>query len=221
MSELEPQQSRLLSLPGEIRNRIYRLVAVHREPVYVTGSPQSTDGKINFSPRLPGLGLACQKTYDEIKRIYYEENTFNFTEYALRRERLKTFRVRAAQSASKLIAVKITRATGVGFFGCKLQFTIKVTDDSIGLSEFVDEFVNAPRRLQNRGINGTDGICHCLVDKLAARASKSSWSLLDFVDEYLHIDGKLDGDGATQLAHCSGCDKHVMVSSKLMEELAE
>ena len=220
MAEPEHQQSRLLQLPGELRNRIYRLVAVHREPVHVTGSSEPTDGKINFSPRLPGLALACRKTYDEIKGIYYEENTFNFTEYALRGERLETFRERAAQSATKLIRVKITRAIEIGAFGCTIKFTIKPTDDAICLSEFADEFVNAPRRVLDRGTHGTDGICHCLVDKLAARASKSSWSLLDFVDRYLFIARELEGDGGTELEQCRRCGKHLIISTKL-KELAE
>ena len=217
MAEPEPQQSRLLSLPGEIRNRIYRLVAVHREPVHLTGSAEPTDHNINFSPRLPGLALACQKTYDEIKRIYYEENTFNFTEYALRLERLTTFRLRAAQSASKVTVIKITRALGLGFFSCKLQFTIRLMDYGISLSEFSDEFVNTPRPLllPNQGVNGVNGICHCLVDKLVAKASKSALPLLDFVERCLFLDGKLEGDRAMQLGLCSRCDKLVMVSSDL------
>lgn len=213
MENPERLESALLLLPGEIRNRIYRLVAVHPEPIRVLGYSQLEDDNIMLTPRISGLAMTCQKTYDEIKRIYYEENVFNFTEYALRKERLKTFNIRAAESASKITAIKITRAISIGEFECITRFMIRRKGESIELSEFLDEFVNAPPTLSHRDGYGTNGICHCLIDVMAAKAAAMGLSLspLRFVDLYLFVMVELDFNGDLELKQCKSCRKHLVV----------
>ena len=69
---LDPHpESPLLSLPPEIRNRIYRAVLVDEEgPIYV-----KPDEKL---PAAPGLLQTCRVIRKEAITIYYQENRFVF-----------------------------------------------------------------------------------------------------------------------------------------------
>jgi hypothetical protein len=204
MAESDQQDSRLLSLPGEIRNRIYRFIAVHQEPVQIFAWPQTTGSTIKFSPRIPALAIACKTTYEEIKAIFYEENTFRFTEYSLNHGRLETFRERAGDSASKLTAIKITRVYGIGIFGCTLSFTARVTNAGITISDVSYCYVGGQRPYNVRVV---DGVCLCRTRKLAGMSTKP---LLDFLEEYLEIDGRWKGS-TQRLALCTSCKKYSIV----------
>jgi hypothetical protein len=66
------QLSGFFKLPGEIRNRIYRLVVLQCVPIY----------PIHWNTR-PALMLTCRQLFYEVKGIYYGENTFEFADSAL------------------------------------------------------------------------------------------------------------------------------------------
>lgn len=70
MATTAPQQtSSLFNLPGEIRNRIYRLVLVHQPDCNIL--PLS--GKRSSAPLLH----TCQQIRSEARSIYYGENNFH------------------------------------------------------------------------------------------------------------------------------------------------
>ena len=180
--------SRLLSLPAEIRNHIYRLVAVHQEPIQVTANPKSAKS-ISFTPRFPGLALTCRSTLRELEAIFYEENTFDFTEYALRSQPLEAFKQRAGESLSKITTIKITRAIGSGTFGTRITFTAEVSAKHVSISNFHDEYVNAPLELRFTHINGVGGACCCIAEVIA----KEAGSLFEFLEQYLDVEGTWKG----------------------------
>lgn len=76
----------LLSLPGEIRNHIYRLLCVSDEPLYPCfrliikpkqGRKKQSDTYRRF-PREPVLALVCRQLEREALSLFYSENTFTF-----------------------------------------------------------------------------------------------------------------------------------------------
>ncbi|KAI9673766.1 MAG: hypothetical protein M1829_004003 [Trizodia sp. TS-e1964] len=61
----------LLSLPGEILNRIYRLAVVSPLPIYLTA------GEFYYqTPLSPGLLRTCRRIHAEASELFYAENTF-------------------------------------------------------------------------------------------------------------------------------------------------
>ena len=79
--EAQPRMlSRLESLPGELRNRIYRYAVVQEEPVLpvlVEWSPKRNFASIRYCKE-PALAHSCDQIRDEVLSIFYSENTFNF-----------------------------------------------------------------------------------------------------------------------------------------------
>lgn len=181
----EEEVSPFLKLPGEIKNRIYRLVAVRETPIQLTSQPKADESLLRSYPRPPGLMLACRTTYDELREIYYEENTFHFMEYALRPQHLKAFRERAGRSVKKLTSITVTRAYGLAYFGAKVQFTV-TGGKAITTSDFSASVVNNPP-------GSGRSFCGCWLKYVA---SKWKGSLLDFLENYLRREGTWDGSKA-------------------------
>ena len=201
--QLDPSLPLLLQLPGEIRNRIYHHIVLTRGTIYLSAGPRSDKSSLKYSPPVPPLAFACRRTYGEVKSVYYEENSFHFTEYALRAERIEEFRRRAASSAKKLASITITRAFGVGVFAGRLQFTAKRIDGKIQVDDFTSNSFNG--HFRNRD-GCSDGMCYCMVRKLA---SCSSSTLLEFVEDYLKKDGTWQGE--QHVATCRSCRKSAVV----------
>lgn len=63
------QQLALLSLPAELRNRIWSLTLLETERI---------DMSHKCRYRIPGLLSACRQIREEAAPIYYSENHFNF-----------------------------------------------------------------------------------------------------------------------------------------------
>ena len=95
--------SPLLKLPGELRNRIYRYAVVSETPVFIEADPFGC----HIMPGTPPLMLTCRKLYYEIKRIYYEDNTFCFTNSALRSQAIEQFSRMCGDSAARLRSVEV------------------------------------------------------------------------------------------------------------------
>jgi len=62
----EPQDSRLLNLPAEIRNRIYHFAVASTESTHMRGG----------SLARPGLLQTCKQTAEEATQIYFASNKF-------------------------------------------------------------------------------------------------------------------------------------------------
>ncbi|KAK4611195.1 uncharacterized protein CLAFUR5_13878 [Fulvia fulva] len=81
MSAPPPPPSRLLGVPGELRNRIYRYVLLQESPIIVTDT--------GFDR--PGLMSTCKAVRTETVKIYYEENKFTVDIINLSSETLVAF----------------------------------------------------------------------------------------------------------------------------------
>ena len=77
------KRTSLLDLPGELRNRIYRLTVVHPKASIITLPPPSTREKDGM-PVLPGqvrlrepaLSGTCREVRQEVLSLFYAENQF-------------------------------------------------------------------------------------------------------------------------------------------------
>ena len=212
----DPYASRLLSLPGELRNRIYRLTATHPEPIQITADhDHPEDARIYFSPQAPALALACHMTYNDIRPIFFEENTFEFSEHALRENRLRTFRKQAGDSAEKLTAITIIRNFTMGFFKSTAQFTAQSTDAGVVLLDCSYYYENFPLGCGTEGDSDDEGeeyldMCFCRLEKAAAA---SNGNVLAFLEEYLEIDGVWKGQKPF-LSFCYQCKKQIITCRK-------
>jgi hypothetical protein len=83
--QLQPQ-SRLLSLAGELLNRIYRAAVINESPITITlDHRDNPEGKPCFSLEpSPPLLLACKQTRHEAWAIYWTENVFKFDKQMLK-----------------------------------------------------------------------------------------------------------------------------------------
>ncbi|KAK4540581.1 hypothetical protein LTR36_009111 [Oleoguttula mirabilis] len=86
--------SRLLKLPAELRNHIYRYAVVSQAPIQLHlgvrrlgRDPSTLTAKYLsqlpriFNPEPPRLATVCHKLYREVKPIYLAENTFCLTTF--------------------------------------------------------------------------------------------------------------------------------------------
>ena len=204
MAESDQKDSNLLSLSGEIRNRIYRLIAVHEQPIQIYALPQAVENSIMLSPRVPALAMVCKTIYEEIITIFSQENMFHFTEYSLGEEHLKLFRKRARRSANKMSAVKIT-TTFMGTSGSEgtlIHLTLKATDTGIAISDVSYNSVRMRTVM--------DGICSCSIRK---HAESEVTTLLDFLEYYLEKDGSWKGDDRG-LLFCGTCNRYIVFCEK-------
>lgn len=176
MVRAKKRSSHVLHLPGDIRNQIYRHIAVSSAPIHVSAGPQIDDGIIDYSSKATVLAFACHMTHHEVKSIYYGENTFHFTEYALRAKRLTTFRRQAGSSAPRITIIAVTRDAGVKWFAGKLQFSAKLVDGKIEVDNFMSDVVSG--RIWDPQVKSED-MCCCTVRYLA-RCWKGT--LLGFLD---------------------------------------
>lgn len=213
MAETNVQTSKLLSLPGELRNRIYRIIAVHQQPIQITADHTNPkDDRINFWPKAPALSFTCKTMYDDIKTIFFEENTFQFAEQTLRENRLQMFRQQAGKSAGKLRKISIVRIFGIGWFGCTIRFTAKVLDDTVVLAGYAYDYINVPfsalEEVNGHEDEGTDvrprRMCLCRIKEAAAA---SDGELLAFLEKYLEVDGVWKSRKPF-LGLCNTCARH-------------
>ncbi|KAK3715088.1 hypothetical protein LTR37_007298 [Vermiconidia calcicola] len=68
--------SRLESLPGELRNTIYRYAVIEDSPV-IAANLVDKQAK-SWRSHQPALSLTCKQIRDEVLPIYYSENAFTF-----------------------------------------------------------------------------------------------------------------------------------------------
>ena len=79
-----PEPLHLLTLPGELRNQIYRYLYLSKEPLQAQFrpilSPHQGTAKpsIRRFPREPTLALVCRQLRDEACSFFYAENSFVF-----------------------------------------------------------------------------------------------------------------------------------------------
>lgn len=103
--------SRLLDLPGEIKNRIYRDTVVQKRSIRISICTQLDE---NFDvagycidPTGPALGRVCHELRNEVNPIYYEENVFTFDNHSVDPSALTTFRRMAGVSAKRIVKLEI------------------------------------------------------------------------------------------------------------------
>ncbi|KAI4661574.1 uncharacterized protein J4E78_004363 [Alternaria triticimaculans] len=82
ITQLNHDNSPLLQLPGELRNRIYKFVLHYHLPIYVD-IPALEDEHGNSVPRentrrMLALLYTCRQIHSEASMMYYALNTFQF-----------------------------------------------------------------------------------------------------------------------------------------------
>ena len=159
------EKSALFRLPGEIRNRIYRYVAVREEPVELRGCYGYYS--LHSVPRPPSLMSVCSTLFAEVKPIYYEENTFHFKNDAVGRDGQRIFRKRAGSSADKVISIAVSRYFGGHCYPHSMQFSVN-KQRTVTLTVKV------------RG--GNKMWCCCALQKAAEKRERS---LIDFLEAYM------------------------------------
>ena len=100
----------LQSLPGEIKNRIYRYTVVDEHSIRL--SIRTTfDEDFNVSscvkPAAPALGRVCRELRIRVNPIYYEENCFVFDDHSMKPDAQAAFRKMAGASAERINKLEI------------------------------------------------------------------------------------------------------------------
>src|SRR5882762_3499104 len=74
-----------LSLPGELRNRIYELLVLHQEPINIS-EYLSLPGELRnrIYKLTPGLLRTSKTVHREASSLLYSQNRFDFTEVSLK-----------------------------------------------------------------------------------------------------------------------------------------
>ncbi|KAK5123191.1 hypothetical protein LTR85_003390 [Meristemomyces frigidus] len=75
------QDSQLLKLPGEIRNRIYRYAILQDQPIQLPVAWNERNGYKIVNYRPAPLTIACHKLHREVTPIYLAENNFCLTNF--------------------------------------------------------------------------------------------------------------------------------------------
>ena len=156
-------RSRLLSLPGEIHNRIYRYALI-RETfiiVHLKGTTITRDGRVmkvkfeltpgKISPRdrhrlkrtlnnrrsclgHPPLVQACRMIYQEARSIFWSENAICFTEKAVFPDTIQGFRRLAGpRTTFDSTSLKISRDCSSNGNIVRVSFTVSATAGQIGI----------------------------------------------------------------------------------------
>lgn len=107
-------ESRLLSLPAELRNQISRLSLVQHHPVKVsrelvfdnTGILDHELGYIT-AEQFPSLTQTCRQLRAETRAMYFEENAFCFTGDVFDKAFLSAFELFCGPYASTIESIKV------------------------------------------------------------------------------------------------------------------
>lgn len=102
---------RFVNLPGEIKNRIYRCAVVSPSPILLRVHNRA-DTQRNMPdhallPYMPAIGRTCKEVRREVSGIYFEENTFTFTESTLNHAAIETFMKMSGDSAARTTKLNI------------------------------------------------------------------------------------------------------------------
>ena len=181
------QDSPLLNLPGELRNRIYRYVVVSSKPVIL--------GQGMASAHRPILALVCRQLYKEVSSIHFEENKFIFYPGAFSLKFIDDFRRFAGVSAPKLRTVQILRRVDYPESYGQLRFEISqqtISDGSPRLSVnlLTTTFDVWPKAQTNRQNEAC--LCQMREKAMLLEEKTESCSVLDFVRLYRVMVASLD-----------------------------
>ncbi|KAK5123190.1 hypothetical protein LTR85_003389 [Meristemomyces frigidus] len=103
----------LLTLPGELKNRIYRLAVVSGTAVVIASTTPYDDHELDRQPRgatitkTPALLRTCKQLRNEVHKIYFEEISFYFMNHIIYPEAITAFRRMAGTSAKTITSVKV------------------------------------------------------------------------------------------------------------------
>lgn len=199
MAQASQPQPPLLALPGELRNRIYRLAVVDTGPIRITASSWwLAAGKKCWSiaPGAPPLTQACKQLRRETSAIYFEETEFRFCEEAVTADAVKTFeRMAGVSSAHKLTSLKVVHRLPFARLGF-LSFTIRAEEAGGGGDPGKSAIALHTKkrrgvRQELAGWSATRTYCYCgmlgVVERYAVPAADvvgQRSKLLAFLEEY-------------------------------------
>ena len=167
-------ESPLLKLPPELRNRIYHYAVVSSNPIYLP-------------PRYPSLMLTCRKLYNEAKSIYYEDNTFYFSNASITPAFVNHCRRCAGPSANKMSTANVMKhiRTGDGRF-CWFRLQIGIGEDrSLEVEMLSTKIWND----NGYGYGSCDGqeLCLCEFTRMAKACETAISPFFDLLEKYARM----------------------------------
>ena len=175
----------ILDLPSEIRKEIYRHLTVHESAINIaTNSANSTNKVFHTSvklvPGLPLLTFTNRSIYDEVKSVYFQENTFTFRRNALQSEALRYLARKHGRWLDQVTSVEISQYFyRRNSFRCELDFKVEITSGRLALTDLTEDLETDVSNAEDPSKSVSVKACLCEVTSLARRWK---FSLIAFVE---------------------------------------
>lgn len=179
--------SKLLELPPEIRNRIFRYALVSDEPIKVGVQPYSSRGRTRRRfDMLPGLFTVSKQIRHETQAIFFKENELEITHEVMKeRSAAPLFLLRTMHQNvglefySARFCLEIKKRFEGGLFQVKAAFTITTTllDENGNANFNVDQdyWNQYIGRSRNSQVPPGLGACGCMFDDFCLWYSRGDW----------------------------------------------
>lgn len=223
------QKPHLLTLLGELKNRIYRLVTVSTSPVEIwstTHHPVPSPPYGASITETPALMRTCKQLRHEVHKIYFEENTFAFMYSTIQPNAIETFERMAEASAKKITSIEVKHRTPFrALQSVDFTATLEPSRDGHGL------IVETRNRVEKREHGNTiwralldrkDCQCNVLeIERQYKNPALTAWhdggALLAFLRDYAKTAQPYRRGRATIYAFspapqpCNGCGKRRLI----------
>ncbi|GAB7325346.1 hypothetical protein MBLNU13_g09389t1 [Cladosporium sp. NU13] len=130
--------SKLLELPAELRDKIFRCALISNEPIKLQFSSRWWSSRRRRFTMIPGLITVSKQPRSEMQRIFFEENTFEITPEAIKQRSeapLLFLRTMHYNLGLQLRSVSVRLETKMRvqkiLFQLKASFTISMNADGI------------------------------------------------------------------------------------------
>ncbi|KAK4540580.1 hypothetical protein LTR36_009110 [Oleoguttula mirabilis] len=217
------KRSPLLDIPGELRNRIYRLAVISDTTVNVDSTELWGPG--GTLSQTPALMRTCKQLREEVHEIYLEENSFAFTHLTIHPNAIAAFERIAGASARKMTRVKVVHAVAMCSIW-ELHFSAKLVPSKGGEGGVVKLYNSNGDEVADdcRVLGDTGGHCCCNVLHIERRYKDpvgktmlSSGVLMAFLIDYARSaqDRRYGGPhrwSVNRSVHCRVCDRAYSVS---------
>ncbi|KAI5369579.1 hypothetical protein Slin15195_G004540 [Septoria linicola] len=195
-AERPKSKTSFLDLPGELRNRIYRLVLRRPHSIKIVSRrlpPKQFDSSDHHNLKRGGPPLLRASTdiRREASEIYYLENTFTFINGALNLGAVEAFNNQLGRLSRKFNHVKVCRTIQIGDMKkpAEICFTASIEPPTphVVLSRKAYHrrvYVPGMVKLKSKYVEP----CRCQVDKLAKRIGSpkrmNGYDLIAFLEAY-------------------------------------
>ncbi|KAK4636051.1 hypothetical protein CLAFUW4_01532 [Fulvia fulva] len=179
-------------LPGELRNKVYRLELVKDRTIYLDADQLELLQQGN-----PALLRSSDRINKECQRIYFEENIFCFTDQSLNGDGISIFRHAMGDAFEYLQQIKVSRTYRIGDMRpITIRFRAYTQSVTEGRRTRTRIIIERPQNenLPFPGIRSKmrgkfKEPCRCEVDAMARSwqfpGESGGWMLFSFLEEYI------------------------------------